>query len=140
METKGYDKIISDIREQYSYHKEEADKFFNLLKAAEQLSAPENSSAPASVNAVNTELNGKRTFESIIMEILNRENRPVPSAELRAMYKSVTNKDVVRKNFASKMSMLAKKGKIECKEMGKQNFCWGLKSVFEAIDAKELMG
>ena len=136
--SKSYSERIEELRQDYNFHVEEAKKFKKLLDAAGiSISNPEavTVSAPKHKD-VGRPVAGQATFETEIIDILKRENRVLPAAELRRLYTKHTGKVFEPRNFSSKLSIVAKKkGTIQNQELEFQKFYWGLPETFSNIKA-----
>lgn len=115
---------------------------FNIATGEQTILQPA-TIAPTSVKPNKPAVNGattKKTFESVIIEILS-DGRPRNAHELISEHHKITGKETIRKDFASKLSMIAKKGRIL--NIGypglpiEQKYWWGLKEWMDGKDFKE---
>lgn len=147
---KSYNDILAEVKANYEFHREEATRFKRLLDAVIDF-APEPIAPTVNINhktviqkqipQAKVKANPERTFEDIIIEILN-DGMPRTGRDLSLEYLKRTGLEYSRKDFASRLAMVKKsKGtfkNIEYREFPTENrFWWGLTDWYEGNDLKK---
>lgn len=142
------EQLIALITAKYTRHNLLAVKYKAMLDAfstatGEQTSLPPATIAPTTVTPNTHAVNGattRKTFESIIVEIFS-DGRPRNVHELISEHHKITGQVIKRKDFASKLSMRSKTGKILNIEYPglptEKRYWWGLKEWIDGEDFKE---
>jgi hypothetical protein len=136
---KNYDDTIEEIKQEYFHHKKEADRFKTLLIAAGIELGPTNGQNVKTGNGVSqhhVETATRATFENNIISILKEHNTPVDTKTLHEEYEKQSGKEVIAKNFSSKLSIVSKgKGTIKNQNFKKikngPKYWWGLSGWFD---------
>ncbi|HEY5368792.1 MAG TPA: hypothetical protein VIJ75_07355 [Hanamia sp.] len=152
---KSYASIVEDIKNNWLYHNSEAERFKKLYDMATmpgpgtEISIKEKQDSfvlgtkthPSKMNdkPYPNKVSKKETFEDVIICILNEKGRPMYSSELVNSYELKKAVKIERKNFSSKLAIVAKtKNSIinnEYKELPNNiRFWWGLKDWYRGDD------
>lgn len=117
MMSKTYEQTIEEIKQEYRFHKGEADKFEKLLIAAGiafNSNGHSNGNGHIQKNIISPETATRQTFESVIIHILTEKDTPINTKDLHDEYERITGHIIISKNFSSKLSIVASsKGTIK---------------------------
>ena len=134
--------LIAAIKAKRNYHAAQATRYEAMLTAYgivpnKTVSFSENGHAPStSTVKVSRKYARKQTFETIIDALMKQENRPKTTVMLLEDYNKKTKKNLDRKNFSSRLSILSTKTgiikNVEYPEATNDTrFWWGLKGWIE---------
>lgn len=143
------EELIELFKYKYTYHSAEAKKYKTFLdmyiSAFKDLDNDNNSTIEPErrfddSNAVQSKTNTKKTFEEVILEMLNN-GKPMTAKMLLSKYSTLGLKEVTLKDFSSKLSMRSKAGHIKNAKFNEyptdQRFWWGLSDWFDGTTLKD---
>lgn len=143
------EELIELFKYKYTYHSSEAKKyktFLDMYNSAfkdldyKTVDSIESERSVIEKNITPQKPNIKKTFEEIIIEILN-SGKPMTAKMLLNKYSTLGLKEVTLKDFSSKLSMRSKAGHIRNAKFNEyptdQRFWWGMSDWFDGDNLKD---
>jgi hypothetical protein len=143
------EELVELFKYKYTYHSAEAKKYKTFLDMynsafkdldSEIVSTIEPERKADDNNAIQHKSDSKKTFEEVIIEMLN-SGKPMTAKMLLNKYSTLGLKEVTLKDFSSKLSMRSKAGHIKNAKFNEyptdQRFWWGLSDWFDGDNLKD---